>query len=141
MDGSASEAVFQKLCEDVAVMKSSLDVRDRDFQSLKSDIRETRDTLRDLVTSGREQNLPVKLAEMRAEYHELDKDRRIDLINAMDKIRTEVKDLTARMEALEDNQERVQGAAGVFKIVREYWPLLIGVGALVITLSEKLHLW
>ena len=141
MDGTASEAIFQKLCQDVAVMKSSSDSRDKDFQSLKSDIRETRDTVRDLVTVGRELNIPARMAEMRAEYHELDKDRRIDLINAMDKIRTEVKSLTERMDIQENAQERAQGAAGVFKILREYWPLVVGIGAIVFTLSEKLHLW
>jgi light-regulated signal transduction histidine kinase (bacteriophytochrome) len=111
-------------------MQGRDEARDQRLSSIETDVREARDGVREIAAVQVEQNFPKQLMELRAELEKRDTERRSDLINASDKIRTELREITKRVDVLEKEDTRQAATWTVFRVIKDYWALISSIAIL-----------
>jgi hypothetical protein len=118
---------------------------DNRVSEIREDAREARDAATRLTERFGAQDLPTKMAELRADLEKWVAASRSDLVNAMDKVTRETRaaseDHERRIADLERFKNRLEGASGVFGWMSKNAPWLIAIlmaGLAAIGLKGKL---
>lgn len=95
---------------------------------------EARDTAKEIVTILREQNALARIAEVRAEVHQLVQDLRADLVKAVENLRKEAASADEKITGLEATRSTASGTARAGRWLFEVAKLICaaGGGALVL---------
>lgn len=128
---------------------------DRDIiAQIRSDAREARDGVLKLTAVMGEQNIPEKLTMMRSEMREQHRELRSDLVNAIDRSRTEFQEadkslakrveevgaglsagmdrISDRIKPLETDFERRTGGAMAFRLIKDWGAWVFAAGAALV---------
>jgi hypothetical protein len=117
---------------------------DRDIlNEIRNDAREARDGVLQLKAVMGEQNIPVKLAEFRAEMKANHTELRADVVHAIDRTRSEAKEADAnlaaninrladRIEPLEEDFHQRTGGAKALQILKDWGAFFVAAGGSVI---------
>jgi hypothetical protein len=111
----------------------------------RADAREARDAVVRLTERVGAQDTPTKLAELRGDMEKGFQAARSDLVNAANKITSEVRGELekhdARIKSLEDFRQRIEGASGLIGWLGKNAPWLLSVffaGVAVLGFKDKL---
>src|SRR5437899_246486 len=116
------------------------------LSEVRRDSKEARDGVTKLTAVMGEQNVPAKLAELRSEMKAQHQELRGDLVNAIDRARTEFKDgdkalehrvvkLDERVVLLEEDHDRREGGWIMAKLAKEWGSWLVATGAAILAWS------
>lgn len=110
------------------------------MEGIQQDAREARDRARDLAARSEEQNVPLKISELRADMNAAHTSFRSDLVNATTQLKRETSDRLTKLEArvlvLEELRDKLRGAGGVFGWIAANMPWLITLAVMVTAVLE-----
>jgi len=151
----ANEGSVEALLREVLIASASqsaeLKALNNRVDGVQSDARESRDAARDILAQTRAQDLPAKVAELRGHLDASSTAIRSDLVNAINKVTTEVRAKhdehevrfevnEDRLDKLESFRDRLDGARGLVGWLAKNAPWLLTVifaGAAVLGFKDE----